>query len=290
MKKLSIKIILGILIFGTFAAATYPEKDAEVGGPDKVVGYKIGDTATDFNLKNVDGSRVSLAGIKNAKGYIITFTCNECPFAILYEDRLIALHEEYAPQGYPVIAINSNDPSEQAGNSFENMKVRAKEKAFPFVYLVDEDRTIYPQYGATRTPHVFLLDNDLTVQYIGAIDDNAQDAEAVTMRYVANAIDALEKGKKPSPAVTKAIGCPISADAAGAGEKRQGPPRGKNSRPGPPPSAKQILARMDKNKDQKISKDESQGGLRRDFDRLDENKDGFLTEKELAKAGPPKRK
>ncbi len=289
MKNLSIKMILSILIFGTFAATTYPEQDAEVANPDKVAGYKIGDTATDSNLKNVDGTNVSLSGIKGAKGYIVTFTCNECPFAIMYEDRLIALHQEYAPKGYPVIAINSNDPSLQEGNSFENMKVRAKEKAFPFVYLVDEDRTIYPQYGATRTPHVFLLDKDLTVQYIGAIDDNAQDAEAVTVSYVANAIDALEKGEKPTPAVTKAIGCPISAEGA-AGEKRPGPPRGKNSRPGPPPSAKQILSRMDKNKDQKISKDESQGGLRKDFDRLDENKDGFLTEKELAKAGPPKRK
>lgn len=288
MKKLSMKMILSLLIFGTFAASTYQKEETETTKPVGKAGYKIGDTATDFNLKNVDGSRVSLAGIKNAKGYIVTFTCNECPFAILYEDRLIALHEEYAPQGYPVIAINSNDSSEQAGNSFENMKVRAKEKAFPFVYLVDEDRTIYPQYGATRTPHVFLLDQDLTVQYIGAIDDNSHDAEAVKVRYVANAIDALEKGKKPTPDVTKAIGCPISAGGV-AGEQRPARARGKNSRPGPPPSAKQILARMDKNKDQKISKDESEGGLRRDFDRLDENKDGYLTETELAKAGPPRR-
>nr|WP_299068019.1 thioredoxin family protein [uncultured Allomuricauda sp.] len=189
------------------------------GGPEQtrtleeIGGYKIGEVATDFNLKNVDGSMVSLAGIEDAKGYIVTFTCNECPFAKLYEDRLIALHNTYAPLGYPVVAINPSSP-ENEKEGFEAMQKRAKEKGFPFTYLVDEGQKIYPQYGAVRTPHVFLLDKERKVQYIGAIDDNARSADDVTEHYVENAIEALEKGSKPDPNLTKAIGCPIKPNRA----------------------------------------------------------------------------
>ncbi len=176
-----------------------------------LTGYKVGDKASDFSLKNVDGSMVSLAGMEDAKGYIITFTCNHCPYSVMYEDRLIALHNAYAPKGYPVVAINPNDPEVQAGDGFDEMVVRAKEKEFPFVYLFDDGQKVYPEYGATRTPHVFLLDKELTVQYIGAIDDNARAAEDVTTNYVVNAIKALESGAQPDPNFTKAIGCSIKA-------------------------------------------------------------------------------
>ncbi len=172
-------------------------------------GLEVGDTAPDFSLKNVDGEMVSLAEMKDAKGYIITFTCNHCPYSVMYEDRLIELHNAYAPKGYPVIAINPNDPEAQPKDGFEEMKVRAEEKAFPFVYLFDDGQKVYPQYGATRTPHVFLLDKDRKVTYIGAIDDNARDAEAVEAKYVENAIAAMEKGEAPDPDFTKAIGCSI---------------------------------------------------------------------------------
>ncbi|MDO6595586.1 thioredoxin family protein [Oceanihabitans sp. 2_MG-2023] len=175
---------------------------------EEIGGYLIGDTAEDFLLKNVDGSMVSLASIKNAKGYIVTFTCNECPFSKLYEDRLIALNNTYATKGYPVVAINSNNPSNEK-EGYEAMQTRAKEKGFTFPYLVDEGQKLYPKYGAVRTPHIFLLDKDLTVQYIGTIDDNAKSPENVKTKYVEDAIAALEKGEKPNPSTTKAIGCPI---------------------------------------------------------------------------------
>lgn len=123
-------------------------------------GYHIGDTARDFNLKNVDGKMVSLAGIKKAKGYIVVFTCNHCPYSVAYEDRIIALHKKYAKLGYPVVAINPNDKDVQPADSFDNMKKRAKEKKFPFVYLYDETQEIAKAYGATRTPHVYVLDKE----------------------------------------------------------------------------------------------------------------------------------
>jgi len=197
------------------AAETVKEKTEEtaakaVNAVNKA-GFSIGDKATDFSLKNIDGKMVSLADFKDAKGFVVTFTCNHCPYAVMYEDRLIALHNEYAPKGYPVIAINPNDPAVQEKDSYDLMKVRAEEKKFPFVYLFDEGQKVYPQYGATRTPHIFILDKDLTVQYIGAIDDNARDAEAVKVHYAADAINALEKGKKPDPNTTKAVGCSIKS-------------------------------------------------------------------------------
>ncbi|MGB5820406.1 MAG: thioredoxin family protein [Saonia sp.] len=175
-------------------------------------GYTIGDYATDFKLKNIDGAMVSLADFKDAKGFVVIFTCNTCPYAVAYEDRIVALDKKYSALGVPVIAINPNNPSVQPKDSYESMKVRAKEKGFTFPYLLDEGQKIYPQYGATRTPHVYLLektDKGYLVKYIGAIDDNYADADAVEVKYVENAVDAMLKGMKIEIQTTKAIGCSI---------------------------------------------------------------------------------
>jgi peroxiredoxin len=175
-------------------------------------GYNIGDVATDFKLKNVDGKMVSLADFADAKGFIVIFTCNHCPYSIAYENRINELDKMYKGKGYPVIAINPNDNELYPEDSYENMIVRAKEKGFTFPYLFDEGQKIYPKYGATRTPHVFLLkkeDKGFIVKYIGAIDNNHSDASAATEKYVEKAVNALLSGKDPDPSTTKAIGCSI---------------------------------------------------------------------------------
>lgn len=175
-------------------------------------GYQVGDVATDFRLKNVDGKYVSMADYPDAKGFIVIFSCNHCPYVVAYEDRMIELHNEFAPKGFPLIAINSNDPEVQPQDSYELMQVRASEKDFPFPYVFDEGQKVLPHYGATRTPHVFLLERaggELKVAYIGAIDDNYQDASAVKENYLANAIEALMNGQRPEPDFTRAIGCTI---------------------------------------------------------------------------------
>lgn len=175
-------------------------------------GYDIGDIATDFSLKNVDGKKVSLKDFKDAKGYIVIFTCNHCPYAVAYEDRIIALDKKYKALGYPVIAINPNNPEKQKADSFDKMQERAKEKSFTFPYLFDDGQKIYPQYGATKTPHVYVLQKTAkgnVVQYIGAIDDNHQDESAVKEKYVENAVDALLKNAEVKVKTTKAIGCTI---------------------------------------------------------------------------------
>ena len=185
-----------------------------LNAPIAPVALKPGDTAVDFKLKNVDGKMVSLSDFKNAKGYIIVFTCNHCQYAKLYEDRLIAINDKYSKMGYPVIAINPNDPTAEPEDSFDEMKKRAKSKGFKFPYLFDEGQKIYPQYGATRTPHVFLLNAQRVVKYIGAIDDNPNDASAVKAKYLEDAIASLQGGKDIIPNVTKALGCSIKVKKA----------------------------------------------------------------------------
>ena len=177
-----------------------------------ILSYQIGDVAEDFKLKNVDGKMVSMADFDEAKGFIVIFTCNTCPVSVANEDRIIALNEKYKDVGYPVIAINPNNPESSEGDSFDLMKVRAKEKGFKFPYLFDDGQKIYPKYGASKTPHVYILnkeDNGLVVKYIGSIDDSARNAGAVKTKYAENAVDALIKGSPIDVASTKAIGCSI---------------------------------------------------------------------------------
>ncbi len=175
-------------------------------------GYEVGDIATDFQLKNIDGNIVSFADYNDAKGFIVIFTCNTCPFAVAYEDRIIALDKKYALKGYPVIAIMPNNTDVMPGDRMEAMKARAASKGFTFPYLMDEGQKIYPQYGATKTPHVYVLqkmNKGNVVKYIGAIDDNYKDAALVNTKYVENAVDALLEGKEIKETKTRAIGCTI---------------------------------------------------------------------------------
>ncbi|MBK8668823.1 MAG: thioredoxin family protein [Saprospiraceae bacterium] len=172
-------------------------------------GYQPGDKATDFSLKSITGKMVSMADYKDARGFIVVFTCNHCPFAVMYQDRINELAKKYTPKGYVLLAVNPNDPAVQPADSYAFMQERAKEKGFVFPYLFDEGQKVYPQYGATKTPHAFLLDRNLIVKYIGAIDDNAEDASLAKEKYLENAIMSLENGTDPVPSITKAIGCSI---------------------------------------------------------------------------------
>ncbi len=198
MKTLRLALIFSLSFF--YSLASYSQ------------GVKPGDIAPNFALKNIDGKIVSLGDYKNAKGVILIFTCNHCPYSIAYEDRIIALDKKFKPLGWPLVAINPNDPSVQPLDSFEKMQERAAEKGFTFPYLFDEGQKIFPQYGASRTPHVFLLQNiegKFVVRYIGAIDNNYEDETRADRKYVEEAIVTLEAGQTPSTSFTKAIGCSI---------------------------------------------------------------------------------
>ena len=177
--------------------------------------YQIGDEAIDFKLKNVNGKYISLADYQDAKGFIIIFTCNHCPYSVAYEDRIISLDKKYKAKGFPVIAINPNDPKIYKSDSFKNMRKRSKEKAFTFPYLIDKTQEVYKKYGATKTPHAFVLSNKkgkLIVEYIGAIDNNYTDEKQATKNYIELAVDALLRHEKPMTTTTKAIGCSIKSN------------------------------------------------------------------------------
>lgn len=209
MKTFKVLTLLAVVvILSAFAVNTIGKAG------DGTKGYNVGDMATDFKLKNIDGKLVSLADYEQAKGFIVIFTCNTCPFSVANEDRIIALDRKYKNLGYPVIAINPNNPEAKPGDSFDQMQVRAKEKGFTFPYLFDEGQKVYPQYGATKTPHVYLLqkvDNGNQVKYIGAIDDSSRSEAGVKERFLENAVDALLEGKEIKVTETKAIGCSIKA-------------------------------------------------------------------------------
>lgn len=175
-------------------------------------GYKVGDIAADFKLKNVDGKTISLANYKSAKGYIVIFTCNHCPYAKAYESRIMDLDKMYASKGYPVIAISPNDPVSEPADSFDNMKKLAAQKGYTFPYTIDETQDVTRTYGAKATPHVFVLqktDKGNVVRYIGAIDDDTENSNPNHTKFVENAVNALLTGKDITTTSTKAIGCSI---------------------------------------------------------------------------------
>jgi peroxiredoxin len=174
-------------------------------------GYELGDSVKDFKLKNVDGKFLSLSEYA-PKGAIIIFDCNTCPYSKAYNDRIVQLHKKFKGQGYPVIAINANDATKSPGDSYDEMVSHAKKKSYDFPYLYDESQEVAKSFGATNTPHVFVVKRDVDaykVAYIGAIDNNTQNADAADKKYVEDAVSALIQGKPITNAKTKAIGCGI---------------------------------------------------------------------------------
>lgn len=174
-------------------------------------GYEVGDTVNNFKLKNVDGKYISLLEYAD-KGAIVIFDCNTCPYSKGYNERILSLHKKFKDKGYPVVTINSNDPKISPGDSFDEMVSYAKKKGYNFPYLYDESQEVAKSFGASNTPHVYVVKKEqdvLKVAYIGAIDNNSKDAGAADKKYVEDAVNALIEGKSVSTPKTKAIGCSI---------------------------------------------------------------------------------
>lgn len=193
--------LLSLLLFAVFFAGTKVNS-----------GYQVGDTVKDFELKNIDGETLALSDFEDEKGVILIFDCNTCPYSQAYLERIKALHATFKPKSYPVVAINPNDPGKSPGDSFEKMVKYAKENGYKHDYLQDEGQSVAKAFGASNTPHVFVLKNnegEFKVAYIGAIDNNTKDATAADKKYVEDAVNALLSGKEPVTTKTKAIGCTI---------------------------------------------------------------------------------
>ena len=170
---------------------------------------KINDPYVNFILKNTEGIDCSLdmEDIKPIK--VIIFSCNHCPYAQAWEQRIINIQNKYKDKGVTVIMISSNDAESYPEDNFEKMKERHIGKKFNFNYLYDESQEVAKIYGAERTPEVFVFDGLGLLKYTGAIDDNYENEVDVTQEYLADAIDMIIDGKEPSTSSTPAVGCTI---------------------------------------------------------------------------------
>ena len=169
-------------------------------------------TVVDFALRSVDGRVVSLKDFPAAKGFVIIFTCNHCPFAKLYPERLNRLNETYKKQGVPLLAISSTDTIQYEEDTYVQMIEKAKAENFNFPYLFDGDQSVAKAFNAQKTPHAYVLwkeNGQWVVKYDGAIDDNGAEPDQVTTSYVADAVQALLRDQKVKINQTKSIGCQI---------------------------------------------------------------------------------
>ncbi|MBI2069754.1 MAG: thioredoxin family protein [Elusimicrobia bacterium] len=169
----------------------------------------IGEKAPDFNLTGIDGGLWSLGSFKDKPILAVVFSCNHCPYVQAYESRMIDIQKKYGPLGFQMVAVNPNDDKNYPDDNFDHMVRRAKEQGFNFPYLKDETQDIAKAYGASRTPHVFLLDQDRRIRYAGAIDDNWENPAKAKKPYLAQAIEALLAGQKPQQTETFPVGCTI---------------------------------------------------------------------------------
>lgn len=205
MKKLLESVVAAAMV-AAFAPATHAaDAGAAASAPEKETAA-VGQPAPAWkNLAGVDDKQHSLADLKDAKAVVVVFTCNHCPVAVAYEDRLNQLAADYADKGVELVAINVSNIE---ADKLPAMKERAQEKGFAFEYLYDPSQQIGRDFGAAVTPHAFVLDGDRNVVYIGAIDDNMQ-ADKVTTNFVRDAVDAVLAGSKPQVDNTKPVGCGI---------------------------------------------------------------------------------
>jgi peroxiredoxin len=174
---------------------------------------KPGEKAPLIKLKSTEGKTVSFDSYPAAKGFIIVFIANSCPFSKIYEQRIIDLHKKYNALNYPVLAINSNDPQLSPEDRISKMKERAKAKRYPFAYLIDDKQVAADSYGARSTPQVFIISKqrqDYILEYSGAVDNDASNKNPDKVNYTSDAVDALIRNTKPAIRTTKSIGCSIS--------------------------------------------------------------------------------
>ncbi len=169
----------------------------------------IGSDGPDFELPAVSGDTVSLETFADKKALVLIFTCNHCPYAMAYEDRLIELAREYQSKGIGFLAICANDEDTYPDDSFENMKKRAEEKGFPFDYAQDKTQEVAKAYGAVCTPHIFVLDGGRKLVYEGRVDDNWKEPEKAEAHDLRDALQAIAEGEPVPQAQTNPLGCSI---------------------------------------------------------------------------------
>lgn len=210
MKQIGWVALAAALSFATIVmAGETPKGDAKMMGASGALA--IGATAplTDVKMMNVDGKNVAFADVKGAKGTLVVFTCNHCPWAQAWESRIIALGNEYSKKGIGVMLVNSNDPMAYEEDAYDVMQARAKERGMDFPYVVDATSDLARAFGASHTPEAFLFNKNGKLVYHGAVDDNAKQPDQVTSRWLQDALAATAAGKPVAVKETKSMGCGI---------------------------------------------------------------------------------
>ena len=163
----------------------------------------------DIKMADISGKDISLNDAKGKNGLLVIFSCNTCPWVIAWEDRYVELAETYKDKGVGIVAINSNEKQFETVDSMKEMQAHAKEQGYNFYYTMDNGSKLASEFGATRTPHIYLFDKKDKLVYRGAIDDNARKPDKVENTYLADAIDNMLAGNTIDPTATKALGCAI---------------------------------------------------------------------------------
>lgn len=170
---------------------------------------QLGQKAPDFNLPGVDGKKYSLASFRDAKLLVVAFTCNHCPYVVGSEARIIAFSADYQARGVRLVTINANETVNHPTDSFDHMVAHAKEKGFAFPYLRDDSQDVAKAYGALRTPHFYVFDQDRKLRYTGRLDDNPRIPGQEKTHELRDAVDDLLAGKPVRTPVTNPIGCNV---------------------------------------------------------------------------------
>jgi peroxiredoxin len=170
---------------------------------------QLGEKAPDFSLPATDGNTYQLSDFADARALVIFFTCNHCPYVIGSDEVTRQTAEQFTPQGVTFVGINSNSKHTYREDDFAHMVARMQEHAFPWFYLYDESQTLARAYGALRTPHFFVFDNDRTLIYTGRAIDNPRDGSKMTVNDLERALTEHLAGKPVSVAQTNPIGCNV---------------------------------------------------------------------------------
>lgn len=196
---MKLKYITGIAVLGLLAA-TLPARALDIGAP-LVDG--------DVQMENIDGSQVTLNGLKGEKGTLVIFSCNHCPVAKAWQKVMAEIGNAYQKKGFGVVLVNANDPVAYEVDGMDGMKEMAKTQGYEFPYVVDATSDVARHFGASKTPDVFLFDADGKLAYKGAVGEGGGQPKADGEPFLKNALDALLAGQPVEKPETKAIGCSI---------------------------------------------------------------------------------
>ena len=202
--------VFGIAIVAAGAAAALAGESTGGLAP----GAKVPAAVAKTKMKNVDGKMLSIADVTGKAGTLVVFTCNHCPFAKDWEQRIVDLANTYSGKGVGVMLVNANDPTTHTEDGFEEMQARAKSRGMKIPYVVDDTSGVARAFGASVTPEAFLFDKSGTLAYHGTIDDNRKEPDKVKARYLKDALDAVVAGKAPAVPETKGLGCGIKFRAS----------------------------------------------------------------------------